>query len=155
MPRFVISQCLAIGLAATALMMGAAVGSAGAHPGADDTIAQDAAPCEQARQARQNKQGVRSATPTAAGQIDAVLITAKSRAPIAGGRIVLTGIDACGDHVHRHMSTGANGQVSFRGLQPGRYQLTAYRNDSATQSVTKADVALSTPSRKTIQFIAD
>jgi hypothetical protein len=154
MPRFVISQCLAIGLATTALM-GAVVGSAGAHPGADDTIAQDAAPCEEVRQARQNSQGVRAATPTAAGQIDAVLITAKNRTPIAGGKIVLTGIDACGDNIHRHMSTGANGQVSFRGLQPGRYRLTAYRNDSATQSVTKADVDLSTPSLKTIQFTAD
>ncbi|MFC9665193.1 carboxypeptidase-like regulatory domain-containing protein [Nocardia sp. NPDC127606] len=154
MPRFVISQCLAIGLATTALM-GPVVGSAGAHPGADDSIAQDAAPCEEARQARQNNQGVRGATPVAAGQIDAVLITAKNRTPIAGGKIVLTGIDACGDNIHRHMSTGANGQVSFRGLQPGRYRLTAYRNDSATQSVTKADVDLSTPSLKTIQFTAD
>ncbi|MFD3748159.1 carboxypeptidase-like regulatory domain-containing protein [Nocardia sp. NPDC058633] len=152
MPRFVISQCLAIGLATTALMGAVVVGSAGAHPGADDSIAQDAAPCEQRRQARQNDRGVRAATPAAAGQIDAVLITAKDRRPIAGGKIVLTGIDACGDNIHRHMSTGANGQVSFRGLQPGRYQLTAYRSDSAAQSVTKADVDLSTPSLKTIQF---
>ncbi|MFE3321955.1 hypothetical protein [Nocardia sp. NPDC059195] len=154
MPRFVISQCLAIGLAATALM-GAAVGSAVAHPGADDTIAQDAAPCEGVRQARQNDRGVRAATPAAAGQIDAVLITATNRVPIAGGKIVLTGIDACGDTIHRHLSTGANGQVSFRGLQPGRYQLTAYRNDSAARSITKADVDLATPSLKTIQFTAD
>lgn len=128
------------------------MGSAWAHPGADDTIAQEAAPCEEVRQARQNDRGVRAATPAAAGQIDAVLITATDRTPIAGGKVVLTGIDACGDNIHRHMSTGANGQVSFRGLQPGRYQLTAYRNDSAAQSVTKADVDLSTPSLKTIQF---
>ncbi|MEU4813782.1 carboxypeptidase-like regulatory domain-containing protein [Nocardia fluminea] len=154
MPRFVISQCLAIGLATTALM-GAAVGAAGAHPGGDDTVAQDAAPCEQARQARQNGQGVRGTGPAAAGQIDAILVTARNRAPIAGGEIVLTGIDACGDNIHRHMFTGAKGQVSFRGLQPGRYQLIAYRNDSATQSVIKADVDLPTPSLKTIQFTAD
>lgn len=153
MPRFVISQCLAIGLAAAALM-GTAVGSAGAHPGTDDTIAQNAAPCEELRQARQNNQGVRAATPAAAGQIDAVLITATTRTPIAGGRIVLTGIDACGDNIHRHMSTGATGQVSFRGLLPGRYQLTAYRNNSSAKSITRADVDLSTPSLKTIQFTA-
>ncbi|WP_410876423.1 carboxypeptidase-like regulatory domain-containing protein [Nocardia sp. A7] len=151
MPRFVISQCLAIGLATTALM-GAAVSTAWAHPGADDSIAQDAAPCEEVRQARQHDHGVPGATPAAAGQIDAVLITAKNRTPIAGGKVVLTGIDACGDNVHRHMSTGANGQVSFRGLQPGRYQLTAYRNDAAARAVTKADVDLSTPTIKTIQF---
>ncbi|MBC7304370.1 MAG: carboxypeptidase regulatory-like domain-containing protein [Nocardia sp.] len=149
MPRFVISQCLAIGLAATTLI-GAASAAAGAHPGADDSIAQDAAPCEEVRHARQDERGVRAATP--AGRIDAVLITATDREPIAGGKVVLTGIDACGDTVHRHMSTGADGQVSFRGLQPGRYQLTAYRNDSAARSVTKADVDLSTPTRKTIQF---
>ncbi|MFD3707145.1 carboxypeptidase-like regulatory domain-containing protein [Nocardia sp. NPDC058658] len=154
MPRFVISQCLAIGLAATALV-GTAVGGAWAHPGADDSIAQAGAPCEEVRQARQDDLAVRAATPAAAGQIDAVLVTAANRTPIAGGKIVLTGIDACGDNIHRHMSTGTNGQVSFRGLQPGRYQLTAYRNDSAAQSVTRADVELSTPSLKTIQFTAD
>ncbi|WP_132370304.1 carboxypeptidase-like regulatory domain-containing protein [Nocardia alba] len=139
---------------ATALM-GSAVGSASAHPGADDTIAQNAGPCAELRQARQNDQGVRAAGPTAAGQIDAVLIAATNRAPIAGGKIVLTGIDACGDSIHRHMSTSVNGQVSFRGLQPGRYRLTAYRNSSATRSVTKADIDLPTPSLKTIQFTAD
>ncbi|MFD3509354.1 carboxypeptidase-like regulatory domain-containing protein [Nocardia sp. NPDC058666] len=141
-------------MAATAAI-GLAVGSAGAHPGHDDTIAQEAAPCEQVRQAQPNDRGVRVATPTAAGQIDAVLIAQASRKPIAGGKIVLTGIDACGDNIHRHMSTGVNGQVSFRGLQPGRYQLTAYRHDSAVRAVTSAEVDLSTPTLKTIQFTAD
>ncbi|MFC6012984.1 carboxypeptidase-like regulatory domain-containing protein [Nocardia lasii] len=153
MPRRVSAQYWAIGLA-TAALMGAAMGSAGAHPGHDDTIAQRSAPCEQARQARLDDEVVRSASPTAAGQIDAVLIRSTDRTPIAGGKIVLTGIDACGDHIYRHMSTSTTGQVSFRGLQPGRYQLTAYRSDSAARAITTADVNLSAPSLKTIQFTA-
>ncbi|MFD6393091.1 carboxypeptidase-like regulatory domain-containing protein [Nocardia sp. NPDC055029] len=122
--------------------------SAGAHPGGDDTVGQIST-CE-VRQSRQNNHKLRAPNPTATGQIDAVLIASTTRAPIAGGKVMLTGRDTCGDSIHRHLSTGTDGQVSFRGLQPGRYQVTAYPGVKKAQST--ADVELFTPTLKTLQF---
>ncbi|MFD4431354.1 carboxypeptidase-like regulatory domain-containing protein [Nocardia sp. NPDC058497] len=122
---------------------------AGAHPaGSDDTVAQTSN-CE-IGQSRLKNHKLRSPSPAATGQIDAVLIASTTRAPIAGGKVVLTGLDTCGDTIHRHLSTGANGQVSFRGLQTGRYQVTAYPGAMRAQST--ADVDLPTPTLKTLQF---
>lgn len=146
MPRSVVARSLTIGLAAAAVTAGA-VSGAGAHPGGDDTIGQTST-CE-VRQSRQNNHKLRAPSP-ATGQIDAVLIASTTRAPIAGGKVVLTGLDTCGDTIHRHMSTGADGQVSFRGLQTGRYQVTAFPGAKKAQST--ADVELSTPTLKTLQF---
>lgn len=147
MPRSVVARSLTIGLAAAAVTAGA-VSGAGAHPGGDDTIGQTST-CE-VRQSRQNDQKLRGPSPAATGQIDAVLVAATTRAPIAGGKVVLTGRDTCGDTIHRHLSTGADGQVSFRGLQTGRYQVTAYPGAKKAQST--ADVELATPTLKTLQF---
>ncbi|MFE6923854.1 carboxypeptidase-like regulatory domain-containing protein [Nocardia sp. NPDC057663] len=122
--------------------------SAGAHPSGAYTVEQIST-CE-VRQPRQNDLRLRPPNPAATGQIDAVLIASTTRTPIAGGKVALTGLDACGDTIHRHLSTGANGQVSFRGLQPGRYRVTAYPGVRKTQST--ADVELSTPTLKTLQF---
>ncbi|MEV6219541.1 hypothetical protein [Nocardia sp. NPDC051833] len=134
-------------MAAAALTAGA-VTSAGAHPGSTDTVEQ-ATTCE-AGQSRQNDLALRSPDPAATGQIDAVLLDESTRTPVAGGKVVLTGFDACGDTIHRHLSTGPDGQVSFRGLQPGRYQLTA--SPGTAKAVATADVELSTPTLKTVQF---
>lgn len=150
MPRLVVSQCLALVLATTALV-GAAVGSAAAHPGGGDTVRQSSS-CELTSHARQHELQVRDDSPAAVGQIDAVLVEAGTRKPISGGKVVLSGVDICGDSIHRHLSTGADGQVSFRGLQPGRYRLTAQPTASMPRATATTDVELATPSRKTVQF---
>lgn len=147
MPRSVVARSLTIGLAAAAVTAGA-VSGAGAHPGHADTVEQIST-CE-VRQSRQNDHKLRAPSPAATGQIDAILIASTTRARIVGGEVSLTGLDACGDTIHRHLSTGADGQVSFRGLQPGRYQVTAYPGEPKTQYT--AEVALSTATRKTLQF---
>lgn len=150
MPRFGVSQCSAIAVIATALLTGTA-GGALAHPGGpDDTVGQTTTSCEQGGETLYDDRYTRAA----AGQIDAVLVAADTRAPIAGGKVVLTGVDACGDSIHRHLFTGNSGQASFRGLQPGRYQLTAYTSDSEVQPITSTEVALDTPSTKTVRFVA-
>lgn len=146
MPRFGVSQCSAIGVVATALIYHA-MGSALSHPGADDTVRQSTT-CEPGEHRVDSAHSAR----TGAGQIDAVLIESRTRNPITGGKIVLTGHDTCGDAIHRHLSTGSTGEASFRGLQPGRYQVTAYSSRTATRPITTADVELSTPSRKTLRF---
>ncbi|MFC4374313.1 carboxypeptidase-like regulatory domain-containing protein [Nocardia halotolerans] len=147
MPRFGVSQCSALGLFTAALVAGA-VGAAGAHPaGPDDSVAQSST-CGQDRQLLHRDSPARYAV----GQIDAVLIESASRAPVPGGKVVLTGHDMCGDSIHRHLATGATGQVSFRGLQPGHYQVTAYRSATTAQPVTTTDVELSTPTLKTVRF---
>ncbi|APE34045.1 hypothetical protein BOX37_08720 [Nocardia mangyaensis] len=135
---------------ATTALVGAAVGSAAAHPGTGDTVRQSSS-CELSH-ARQHELQVRDDSPAAVGQLDAVLIEAGTRKPISGGKVVLTGVDICGDSIHRHLSTGADGQVSFRGLQPGRYRLTAQPTGSMPRATATTDVELATPSRKTIQF---
>lgn len=128
-------------IAVATAALGAAAGAAAAHPGGADTVEQTST-CEARPQT------------AATGQIDAVLIESDGRAPIAGGRVVLTGDDVCGDTIHRHLSTGADGQASFRGLQPGRYSLTAYRSETAARWISTADVDLSVPARKTLRFTA-
>ncbi|MEV0336076.1 carboxypeptidase-like regulatory domain-containing protein [Nocardia sp. NPDC050717] len=137
---------------ATAAFTAAAVGAAAAHPGGADTVEQTS-PCE-ARQSRHDDLYLGAPDASATGQIDAVLIESDSRTPIAGGKVVLTGDDVCGDTIHRHLSTGADGQASFRGLQPGRYRLIAYRSATAARSISAADVELTVPARKTLQFTA-
>ncbi|MFF2087523.1 carboxypeptidase-like regulatory domain-containing protein [Nocardia sp. NPDC058176] len=139
-----------MGLAATALL-GAGVGAAAAHPGSGDTVRQSSS-CELAGHTRQHELQIRDDSPAAVGQIDAVLVEAGTRKPIAGGKVVLTGVDVCGDSIHRHLSTGTEGQVSFRGLQPGRYRLTAQPTGSMPRATATTDVELTTPSRKTVQF---
>ncbi|MGW6425859.1 carboxypeptidase-like regulatory domain-containing protein [Nocardia sp. NPDC055053] len=135
-------------MAAAAVTAGA-VSGAGAHPaGSDDTVAQTSN-CE-IGQSRLKNHKLRAPNPSATGQIDAVLIASTTRAPIAGGKVLLTGSDTCGDTIHRHLSTGTDGQVSFRGLQPGRYQVTAYPGVKKSQST--AAVELFTPTLKTLQF---
>lgn len=149
MPRSVVARYSMIGLAAVALTAGA-VTTAGAPPGSADTVEQTST-CE-ARQSRQNDLALRTPDPAATGQIDAVLLDESTRKPITGGEVVLTGFDACGDTIHRHLSTGADGQVSFRGLQPGRYQVRAYPGEATAKTAATADVELSTPTLKTLQF---
>ncbi|MFE3545592.1 carboxypeptidase-like regulatory domain-containing protein [Nocardia sp. NPDC059177] len=152
MPRIGVSRNSVIGLLAV-LAMGAAVGSAQAHPGHDDSVAQKST-CALPGQPRPDDLQARAPSPTAIGQIDAVLIEAGTRSPIPGGKVVLTGVDACGDFIHRHLTTGRNGQVSFRALQPGRYQVTAYTSAAAVRSISSTDIDLTVSTRKTLQFTA-
>ncbi|MEU5408731.1 prealbumin-like fold domain-containing protein [Nocardia asteroides] len=135
-------------MAAAALTVGA-VSAASAHPGADDSVGQSTT-C--GTEHLRDDLLLHAPGAAATGQIDAVLIESRTRGPVAGGKVVLTGVDACGDTIHRHLSTGADGQVSFRGLQPGRYQVTAYPAETTARPISSADVELSTPSRKTLQF---
>ncbi|MGW4632667.1 carboxypeptidase-like regulatory domain-containing protein [Nocardia sp. NPDC004415] len=150
MPRFGITRSSAIGLLA-AVSIG--TGVAHAHPGHDDSVAQKSA-CAQPGQPRQDDLQARAPSPTAVGQIDAVLITSDSRRPVPGGKVVLTGFDSCGDTIHRRLTTGSDGQVSFRALQPGRYQVTAYASEVAVRSISSADIDLTVSTRKTLQFTA-
>ncbi|WP_159372902.1 carboxypeptidase-like regulatory domain-containing protein [Nocardia caishijiensis] len=135
---------------ATALLTSTA-GGAAAHPGAhDDTVGQTTTSCEQGGETLYHDRYTRAAV----GQIDALLVEADTQAPVAGGKVMLVGVDACGDAIHRHLVTGTSGQASFRGLQPGRYQLTAYTRGSDAQPITSTEVALDTPSTKTVRFVA-
>ncbi|WP_336086082.1 carboxypeptidase-like regulatory domain-containing protein [Nocardia sp. SSK8] len=152
MPRFGVIRSSAIGLLA-AVLIGTAMGGAHAHPGHDDSVAQKST-CGLPGQPRQDDLQARAPSPTAIGQIDAVLITTGTRRPIPGGKVVLTGFDSCGDTVHRRLTTGVDGQVSFRALQPGRYQVTAYASDAAVRSISSAEIDLTVSTRKTLRFTA-
>lgn len=133
-----------------ALVGAVAVGTATAHHTGGDTVGQSST-CALA-QSRQHELQTLAEHQAPTGQIDAVLVEAATGSPIAGGRVVLTGIDACGDRINRHLSTGTAGQVSFRGLQPGRYRLSAHPTATSARAAVTTDVELTTPSRKTVQF---
>ncbi|MFC4127187.1 carboxypeptidase-like regulatory domain-containing protein [Nocardia rhizosphaerae] len=145
MPRSVVARYSMITMAALALSC--AAGGAGAHPGTPDSVDQTPI-CPTGLSGHSELRHAPSAT----GQIDAVLLAASTRRPIAGGQIVLTGHDTCGDTIHRHLATDTSGRVSFRGLQPGHYTLTAYPSDSATHALATVEVELSVPARKILRF---